>query len=91
MAALACLMERILRSQKLGDAVNESETLACEERGRTVLAIQAREFGLMFKKFQLARRAGHVEINHASRFGSELRRQDGEWVGSVPSEIESSL
>src|SRR5207249_2445324 len=91
LAALAGLVKRVLRSQQLGDAVDEGEAFAGEEGSGAVLAVEPRQFRLMFKKLQLAGRPCHVQINDAPGLGGKLGRQDRKGIGGVASEIESSF
>lgn len=64
-ATRAVLPERKLRSQELRRALNEGESLPGEKFLRTVFPVMPGQLRLVVEKFQLARRPGHVEKNHA--------------------------
>ena len=76
LAAFSRLMKGILRAQQLGHAADEGKALAGQEGSRAVLAIELGQFGFVIEEFQLARRAGHVQIDDALGAGGKLRRQD---------------
>jgi hypothetical protein len=88
MPALSGLMEGILGSEKLGHSADESEALSGEERSRAVVTIEPGQLWLIVEKFQLTRRASHVQIDHSSDFCRKLGRQFRQWTGGIAREIE---
>src|SRR5215472_11544700 len=73
---LSRLMKWILRSQQLRHAIDECKAFTGEKRSGAVLPVEPGQFWFMFEEFQLARRSGHVQIDHTSCFRSELWRQN---------------
>jgi hypothetical protein len=64
--------------QHLGHAANEGETLALEERLRTVMAIEPAQGRLVVEQFELTGRAAHMQIDDSLDLGGKLRRQHRE-------------
>ena len=91
MAALSDLVERVLRRQEFGNAADECETLARQERRGTILAVEPFQVRLVLEKFQLAWRPGHMQIDDAPHFGSKLRRQRSKRAGWLAREVEMML
>ena len=89
MAALSDLVERVLRGQEFGNAADECETLARQERRGTILAVEPFQVRLVLEKFQLAWRPGHMQIDDAPHFGSKLRRQRSKRAGWLAREVET--
>src|SRR5947209_2662524 len=89
--ALSDLVKRVLRRQEFGNAADECETLARQEGCGTILAVESFQVRLVFEKFQLARRSGHVQIDDPPHFGSKLRRQRGKRAGWLAREVETDF
>src|SRR5215831_8064310 len=76
LSALPGLMKRILGAEEFGYAGQKRKSLSCQQRGRTILAVETGELGLVLKELQLARCTGHVKVYDALGARSKLRRQD---------------
>ena len=72
LAALAGLVEGELRAEHLRHALDEGELLAFEVFLRALLAVELGEFRLVVEELELARRAGHVQVDHALCLRSEV-------------------
>src|SRR6478736_6476003 len=77
-------MKRIHRPHQLGCSGDESEPLPSKEFLRTILPIEFGQFRFVLEQFQLARRAGHVKINHPLGLGRKMRRQCAKRMLGVP-------
>src|SRR5437660_1682881 len=74
-AAVADLVVGILRGEQLRRASEEGEALARQEGSRAILTVEAGQHRLVFEQLELTGSTGHMQIDDAARFGSELRRQ----------------
>src|SRR5438046_1625949 len=86
LSALAVRTEGALRRVESWIAarlVHEGEALAFQQGRRDGLAIQFAERGLVVKQFELARPAGHVEVNDALDSGWEVGLLGSHRVGSI--------
>src|SRR5437773_249089 len=82
-AASAVLPELAPRAEQLRAvaAAHECEAFALDERLRNRLAVQLNELGLVIEQFELARSAGHEEVNDVLRARLEMRRTRRHWIG----------
>ena len=76
--ALAVTFELAMRAEQLRrilhERVHEREALAFQQRLRGGLAVVLLQFRFVIEEFQLARPAGHEEINDALHFRGKVRR-----------------
>src|SRR5690606_17023642 len=72
------LVKRKLSAQHLWHPTDEGEALPFEKRRGAIEAVEFLQVGLVVEELELARRSGHVKINHPPGFCGELRRQRGE-------------
>src|SRR5436190_3378078 len=82
-AASAVLPELAPRAEQLRAvaAAHECEAFALDERLRNRLTVQLDELGLVIEQFELARSAGHEEVNDVFRARLEMRRTRRHWIG----------
>ena len=73
-AALAVPGELELRAEQLGVGVDERGAIALEQIGRRQLAVPFGQFRLVVEQFQVARPAGHEQVDHALGLGGEVRQ-----------------
>ena len=71
-AALADALELALAAHQRFVALEEGETLAFEQALRRRLAVQLAELGLVVEQLQLARGAGHEEVDDVLDLGGEM-------------------
>src|SRR4051812_33321713 len=76
LAALTALVELIRRSQELGMALDERETLVLEQLVGAGLHVMLDERRLVVEEILLGRSARHVQIDDALRLG---RKHGGPW------------
>src|SRR5215468_5626047 len=74
--ALPDLMKRILSAEEFGHAGQKRKSLSCQQRGRTVLAVETGELGLVLKELKLAGRTRHMKVYDALGARGKLGRQD---------------
>jgi hypothetical protein len=70
--ALAMAAELVLRRHERAVGVDEGRPIALEQLGWRQLAIPFHQFGLVIEQFEMARRAGLEEVDHALRLGGEV-------------------
>src|SRR4051794_16279597 len=73
-----------LRSEQLRIRIDERGTITLEQLGRRQFAVPASELRLVIEELQMARRAGHEQIDDFFRFRrkrARLRRKSPGWWG----------
>src|SRR5205809_5064406 len=82
-AASAVLPELAPRAEQLRAvaAAHEREAFALDERLRNRLTVQLDESGFVIEEFELARSAGHEEVNDVFRARLEMRRTRRHRIG----------
>jgi hypothetical protein len=76
--AFAMSGEGIDRPEQPRHALDEGEPFALEERGRRLLPVEPGQFRLVVEEFELARRPGHVEVDHIPHLRGEVRLPRGQ-------------
>src|SRR5439155_9024800 len=82
-AALADALEFALAAHEGFVAFEEGETLTFKKTFGRRLAVELAELGLVVEQLQLARRAGHEEVDDVLDLRREVALSRGKWVGGV--------